>query len=96
MNLTNTTPVKWDILSEYTDGTGDTFYKLYVSTSFMDGHLCVFKDNLLTINRVHLSAEEPSLKFKVSSIEEAGELVLKFAEGMNCLEDFTKSIYYKK
>lgn len=96
LTMTDTNPVFWEILTKYVDGTGDLFYKIYVNTSFMDGHLCIFKNNILSINRVRYSADEPSIKFKVNSIEEAGELVLKFADGMGCLKDFKESIYFKK
>jgi len=94
VDLTDTPPIYWEVLTEYVDGSGPLFYKVYVGTSFMDGHNCIFKDNILSISRIRYSADEPSIKFKVNSIEEAGEMVLKFAEGMGCIKDFKKTIYY--
>lgn len=96
LTMTDTKPVFWQVLTEYADGSGDLFYLIYVNTDFMDGHSCVYQNNLLSINRIRYSADEPSIKFKVDSIEEAGELVLKFARGMKCLDYFKETIYCKK
>lgn len=49
---------------------------------------------ILSFCSVHYSNNE-IYRFKVDSIEEASKWVLKFAEGMNCLEDLKETIYWK-
>jgi hypothetical protein len=96
IKLTATTPIYWEVLNENADGTGPLFYKVYVDCIFMDGYNCIFQNNIVSIYRVRYSADEPSIKFKVNSIEEAGELVLNFVTGMNYLDEFKQTIYFSK
>ena len=66
------------------------FYSIYVG-GFADGHTCVYDDEkkTLIISYSAYSSDDPNLIFKVDSIEEASELVLKFSKGMNIKLDDT-------
>jgi hypothetical protein len=50
---------------------------------------------LLTICSCHYSDYE-RYRFKVESIEEASELVLKFAKGMDQIDNLNETIYWNK
>lgn len=98
MTMSDTTPLFWEQQHTYADNTGPIFYSIYVSTAFMDGHLCVYDPDkqIVSISFARHSSDDPSMKFEVNSIEEAGELVIKFAKGMNCLRDLESSVYGTK
>lgn len=59
------------------------FYHIYVG-GIADGHQCTYDDGkkILSIAYTMYSSDDPVIKFKVFSIEEASKLVLKFANGM--------------
>lgn len=79
-------PLNWERSGVYTDNIPPYFYSIYVG-QMSGGYMCIYKEeeNELSINCT--SGEDP-IVFKVDSIEDAGEIVNKFAKGMKVdLED---------
>lgn len=86
----------WQRKNKYHGSNEETyFYTIYVG-SMSGGHICnyEFETNLLSIAYSSYSSDDPSLRFKVSSIEEASDIVAKFAIGMNI--DLKDTIYMKQ
>lgn len=92
LTMIKSKPYNWQKQTVNQDGTGGFFYSIYVG-GMAEGHICIYKDNekLLSIAYMAYSSDDPSLKFKVDSIEDAGEIVKKFAEGMKV--DMKDTIY---
>ena len=85
----------WCRKSKYRDSTTEPyFYTIYVG-SMSGGHICNYEDDtkILSIAYSLYSSDDPSLKFKVESIEEASKIVESFANGMNI--DLNETIYKK-
>lgn len=83
----------WQRESKYYGKEEPYTYSIYVG-SMADGHYCLYHDDK-TLS-IAYSGEEggPTLIFKVSSIEEASDIVKKFSDGMEI--DLSGTIYDPK
>jgi hypothetical protein len=88
-------PLNWQIIRPTFDA--DPYGPLYViyigSLSDMWQASFSFENMTVSFTSMHYSDHEV-YRFKVDSIEEASELVLKFAKGMNRVEDLKETIYW--
>lgn len=84
--------LNWQKQTINRDGTGGYFYNIYVG-GLAEGHICNYRDEekLLSIAYAAYSSDDPSLRFKVKDINEASEIVKKFADGMKV--DMSGTIY---
>lgn len=93
LTMVESQPLNWRRESVYANSNIEPyFYSIYVG-GIANGHICNFQEEtmVLTISNIAYSSDDPPLKFKVDSIEDAGNIVAKFAKGMQI--DFTNTIY---
>lgn len=89
-------PLNWEICKTYAieRDPNPEFYIINVG-SLSDMWQCslIPETMICSFTSVHYSNHEV-YRFKVESIEEASELVLKFAKGMNQVENLMPTIYW--
>ena len=88
--MVESVPLNWERSGVYTNTTEPFFYSIYVG-GFSGGHMCIYKEEEKEVSISYSYGDDPSIVFKVDSIEEAGELVEKFAKGMKV--NFEETIY---
>lgn len=98
INMISCLPLNWQVEKTYVSTVPDElnpeFYLINVgSIDEMWQCALIPKTMILSFCSAHYSKSEV-YRFKVSSLEEASELVLKFAEGMNRLDDLKDTIYW--
>jgi hypothetical protein len=93
-------PLNWEICKTYTIvNTGELNPEFYViRVGWLDDMWqasLIPETMVLSFCSLHYSANEV-YRFKVETMEEASELVLKFAKGMNRIDDLINTIYWNK
>jgi len=94
LTMVESEPFNWQ---KEISGDNKIIYSIYVG-SFSDGHMCSYfpddNNGLLVISNISLDSGDPSLRFRVDTIEEAGNIVYMFSKGMNV--DMLDTIYLPK
>jgi hypothetical protein len=96
INMLKCFPLSWEICKTYAIECqpNPEFYIIVVgSIDDMWQATLIPETMILSFCSVHYSANEV-YRFKVESVEEASELVLKFAKGMNRIDDLINTIYW--
>ncbi len=89
-------PLNWQVQKTYAIDTDSNpeFYTIHVGSISDMWQASFLPDKMIvTFTSMHYSNHEV-YKFKVDSIREASELVLKFAKGMNQLDNLLHTIYW--
>jgi hypothetical protein len=97
MQMIECKPLNWQVQKKYARTVGHEvnpeFYTIHVgSLSDMWQASLLPESMILSFTSMHYSNDEV-YRFKVESIKEASEMVLKFAKGMDQLENLKNTIY---
>lgn len=89
-------PLNWEIVQKYAleYEPNPELYVINVG-SLSDMWQCLFNPETMIISFTSLHYSNHGVyRFKVDTIEEASQMVLKFAEGMDQMENLKGTIYY--
>lgn len=90
--MIKSTPLCWQTAPKYADGTGPLYYSIYAG-DFGGGWMCIYKEKEKELSMGKVMTEDSVLRFKVESLQSAGEIVLKLFKGMNIT--YKDTIYEK-